>query len=229
MEQSGKGTSIIVQKYGKSAFKFGTSFIECIMQFNIIDKNNYYRMIGKDLQTNDTVNCGVNCGVKLNHTEKLILRLIEEDSSITIKEIAVKLGKTASTIEKAIRRLKNEKNILQRTGSDKSGFWKVIKNNFLIKKQEQSKHTKNDCQNSHVNCDVNYGVNYSVKLNSTEKLIIQLIQEDSSITAKQIAEKLKKTISTIEKAISRLKNEKNMLERIGSDKAGYWKITKYNN
>lgn len=58
MEQSGKGTSVIINKYGKEVFHFGTSYIECIFPFNITDKNKYYMMIGK-------INVPVNVGVKL--------------------------------------------------------------------------------------------------------------------------------------------------------------------
>ena len=127
MEQSGKATSIIVKKYGKDVFNFGTSFIECIMPFNIIDKDKYYRMIGKNSESNEPVNFPVNSSVNLNNTEKNIIELIKSNSSITIKEISIILNKEYSTIRKSIRKLKQEKKIIERIGSDKNGYWKIIK------------------------------------------------------------------------------------------------------
>lgn len=36
MEQSGKGVPTVVAKYGKEVYHFGTSFIQCILPYNII-------------------------------------------------------------------------------------------------------------------------------------------------------------------------------------------------
>ena len=52
-----------------------------------------------------------------------------------------------------------------------------------------------------------------------------MIEENQSITQKEIASKLKTTVRTIERNVNILK-EKEILQRIGTDKAGYWKIIK---
>ena len=70
-------------------------------------------------------NYGVNGGVKLSETQNAILNLLKKDSKQTVEQISVILGKSKSTIEKAIRGLK-EKGFIERVGSDKSGYWKVI-------------------------------------------------------------------------------------------------------
>ncbi len=54
---------------------------------------------------------------------------------------------------------------------------------------------------------------------------IVLILDNNKITADEIAEKLQLTKRSIENYISKLK-EKRYIERVGSDKTGYWKILK---
>ena len=69
--------------------------------------------------------------------------------------------------------------------------------------------------------DENVGVkdkNVSVKDEN-----IQLISENSSITVKELAFASKKTTRTIERHLKQLREE-GILERIGSDKTGIWKI-----
>ncbi len=45
-----------------------------------------------------------------------------------------------------------------------------------------------------------------------------------NITAKEISERLKMSLSTVRRKIKELGNNRK-IERIGSDKTGYWKIT----
>ncbi|MEY3452014.1 MAG: hypothetical protein RL711_1842, partial [Bacteroidota bacterium] len=52
-----------------------------------------------------------------------------------------------------------------------------------------------------------------------------LILDNNKITADEIAGKLQLTKRSIENYISKLK-EKRYIERVGSDKTGYWKILK---
>lgn len=49
------------------------------------------------------------------------------------------------------------------------------------------------------------------------------MKENQNITQKEIASKLKTTVRTIERNVNILK-EKEILQRIGTDKVGYWKI-----
>lgn len=59
-------------------------------------------------------------------TREKIIRLIEENSYITVEELAKKTGLTIKGIEWNIKKLKDE-NILKRIGPDKGGYWKVIR------------------------------------------------------------------------------------------------------
>lgn len=77
-------------------------------------------------QSVSTENVGVNVGVKLSKTEKAVLELIKKDTHITAEQISAALNVSQRTIERALKSLK-EKTILERTGSDKTGEWNVIK------------------------------------------------------------------------------------------------------
>ena len=53
-----------------------------------------------------------------------VLELLAADPHLTIPELAVTLGKSESTIERAIRELR-KLGRLQRVGSRKGGYWEV--------------------------------------------------------------------------------------------------------
>ena len=53
--------------------------------------------------------------------------------------------------------------------------------------------------------------------------LLYLIKQNSKITANEISEQLKVSLSTAKRKIKALK-ERGQIERIGSDKAGYWRI-----
>lgn len=63
---------------------------------------------------------------KANDTVKTILALIEQNPSITYEEMTEKTGKSRRTISRLITELK-EKNIISRVGSDKTGYWEIVK------------------------------------------------------------------------------------------------------
>ena len=63
----------------------------------------------------------------LNQIEKIILRLIKSDPNFTIKEMAVVTSKADKTISRALKNLK-EKGFIERSGSNKIGEWRIIKN-----------------------------------------------------------------------------------------------------
>ncbi len=52
------------------------------------------------------------------------------------------------------------------------------------------------------------------------------MQENNFITQKEIAQKLKTTVRTVERNINLLK-EKEIIQRKGADKNGYWKINSH--
>lgn len=78
---------------------------------------------------NDTVNGKVDT---VNDTVKnqndTVFSLIKQNNKITANEIAIKLGKSLSTVKRRIKDLKDRK-IIERIGSDKTGRWKILKEN----------------------------------------------------------------------------------------------------
>ena len=74
---------------------------------------------------NDPVNEPVNDSVKLEEVERKILKEIENNSNVTRKELAKLLNLSEATIKRKLSNLK-QYNIIERVGSDKTGFWKIL-------------------------------------------------------------------------------------------------------
>ena len=72
---------------------------------------------------------------------------------------------------------------------------------------------------------VNGGVNIGVELSKTEKEVLDCLNEDGGLSAEQIGKKIGKGKRTVERTIKLLK-ERGVIMRVGSDKAGSWKIKK---
>lgn len=88
----------------------------------------------------------------------------------------------------------------------------LLKGNYSLRNREmhiQFKEPLNDTENS--------------KNDTVNDTVFSLIQQDKNITATQISEHLKISLSTTKRKIKELK-EQGIIERIGSDKTGYWKI-----
>ena len=79
--------------------------------------------------------------------------------------------------------------------------------------------------NAPVNAPANAPVNDAINIKGmkTPDAILALIQSNSSITRKELAEKIQKDIRTIGRAIKKLQEQKK-LKRIGSDKTGHWQL-----
>jgi len=67
-----------------------------------------------------------------------------------------------------------------------------------------------------------------IHLNETQLQTLNYIRDNNNITKKQLQEKTKKSKTTIDNTISFLK-EKKLIERIGSNKKGYWQVNDVEN
>ena len=65
--------------------------------------------------------------------------------------------------------------------------------------------------------------NVPVKLNNTERKILDLIKNNPNITQNEISKKIRLAEKTVKSNTSKLK-EKEILKRIGADINGFWKI-----
>jgi len=88
----------------------------------------------------------------------------------------------------------------------------LLKGNYSLKNREM-----------HILAD---SVNDTVKLqiDTVNDTVFSLIKQDKNITANEISERLEISLSTVRRKIKVLRNN-GKIERIGSDKTGYWKIT----
>lgn len=85
-----------------------------------------YEMKGKNVQKNVQKNVPINDYENLTKIEKQILNIILENPQITQVNIAKILKITPKTVQRGIAILKREE-IIERVGSNKKGYWKVIK------------------------------------------------------------------------------------------------------
>ena len=63
----------------------------------------------------------------------------------------------------------------------------------------------------------------NIHLNETQLMILNFIRDNNNITKKQLQEKTSKSKTTVDNTISFLR-EHGLIERIGSNKTGYWKV-----
>lgn len=75
------------------------------------------------------------------------------------------------------------------------------------------------------NRDVVNDVVNDVVINDDEKTVITLIEGNPKITAEQIGDRIAKTSRTAQRLLESLKI-KRIIERVGSNKSGYWSIRK---
>ena len=78
-------------------------------------------------KTNDGINDGINDAANtLSKTDITILALINDKNSITAEELCGKTEFSRPTVERTLKKLKELK-IIERIGSRKTGYWKILK------------------------------------------------------------------------------------------------------
>ena len=91
--------------------------------------------------------------------------------------------------------------------------------------------TVNDTVNDTVSDTVNDTVSATVStlesnpLKPIQNTLLELIQQNPRITIEQMANRTEKSVSTMKRHLKQLQ-ERNLIRREGSDKAGYWKLLK---
>lgn len=120
MDRRGSGFDKIINGTNR-LFDDGQNHVEFFATqtyFSVVIYNANY----KDELQNGTVNGTVNDTV--NDTEKLIIKHISENNEVTIDKLVELCSKSRRTITRNMKLLQ-EKGIIERIGSDKSGCWKV--------------------------------------------------------------------------------------------------------
>ena len=80
-----------------------------------------------------------------------------------------------------------------------------------------------DIDNERINATINSTISANIKLSKTEIEVYKIIKANPHITIPEIVNILKKHKATVSRAIAVLKENK-IIERVGSNKTGHWKI-----
>jgi predicted HTH transcriptional regulator len=134
-----------VEKYGKEVYHFGSSFIQCVLPYNIMDKEKQQRLNGNgaESQINEPQNLEnepqnsenepqnlenepQNNYDDINATTARVLEIIKGNTTATKEDIAQQLKKSASTIKRCISILR-KKGYIEYVGVSKNGCWKILK------------------------------------------------------------------------------------------------------
>lgn len=108
VDHTGHGVPIIIEKYGRGAFEISDNHIIVTIPF--------------DLEVMKSINVGVN----INKNERQIIELILNDPTLTAEKLSIEINKTKRTAERYLKSLQ-EKEYIERSGSNKNGYWKVLK------------------------------------------------------------------------------------------------------
>ena len=110
-ERSGRGVPKIIEACGKNAFEFRENSIVVTISFQSVLEN-----VEQKVEKHE---------VYLTPIRQMILDEMRKNPNITQKELALLIGKSSTTIANHIAFLK-EQGWIERVGSNKSGWWKVI-------------------------------------------------------------------------------------------------------
>lgn len=110
-EKSGRGIPTIIESYGKEAIEIRENSIVIKIPFNWI------KVVGNKV--------GNKIGKKKKSNRDKIIEEIRNNPNVTNKQLSIIIGISETAIENNIRILR-ENNIIERIGSKKTGYWRII-------------------------------------------------------------------------------------------------------
>lgn len=116
VENTGHGIPKIIEKYGKEAFDIHDTYINVIIPFN--------KKVANTMPSGK--NDGKNLSDELTDNEKRILLKLINNPSIPYDTLVVELGISRRTVSRVFVSLV-EKGFIERIGTNKKGYWKIIK------------------------------------------------------------------------------------------------------
>jgi len=150
---------------------------------------------------------------KISLIQEIILQKISNNKHITISELSEKVKINIRNVKNNIAKLKS-KGLIERIGTDKSGYWK-------IKITEQISGQITEQIGGQISGQISGQINDT--LTDRQKEILDILENNPRITRSQLSQKLQINKSAIYKHLDNLKT-KGLIERIGPDKGGYWKV-----
>ena len=165
-------------------------------------KNRFLHIRAKDFLEIKEKNVTVNYGKVTANNKNITQNVTENDKNITVKDETVTRNTKKATV--------NNKNITRNVTVNNKNVTQKDKNVTV----NHGKITVND---------KNVTLNITVKLTQTQKKILNMIKENSCITQNEIASKLNIARETVNRNMKKLQQEK-IIQRLGADKNGSWKI-----
>lgn len=120
IENIGSGVLRILDAYDKSCFKFMEHFLRVSFKY----KENPFEY-ENNTPKNGAISGVINDVKNINNNEQIIINIIIENPNISQKEISDISKIPSRTVQRLISSLKSKK-IIERVGSNKSGYWKVL-------------------------------------------------------------------------------------------------------
>ncbi len=118
----------MVEKIGSGIRRMREQMKEYGLENPIIETNeHWFTIIFKRTISNNVTRLGVKLGVKLGVNQVRIIKQINENKYITADKLSKILSISTTAVENNLKKLKNM-NYIRRVGSDKSGYWEIIKN-----------------------------------------------------------------------------------------------------
>lgn len=120
-ERIGRGVPTILNSYGEKAFEFANNWIQVTIPFNFINAVDYQikkKVVNKSGE--EVVN------KLLNKTQLSIIKSIRNNPNITIAELSQETGLGHTAIQNNLNKMQ-DMTIIERIGSRKNGYWKVLK------------------------------------------------------------------------------------------------------
>ena len=114
-EKSGRGVPKIIEMYGKEAFTFRENSIVVTIPFQKI--NTTPKNVGNKVRNKEGL---------LNPRRQTIIKEIRDNANVTAKELSRILKISETAVENNLSFLK-QNNYIERVGSKKAGYWKVLK------------------------------------------------------------------------------------------------------
>ena len=119
-ERTGRGVPTILNSYGEKAFEFSNNWIQVTIPFNFINAVDY--QIEKKV-VNKSGEKMVN--KLLNKSQLSIIKAIRNNPNITISELEKETGLGHTAIQNNLNKMQ-ELSVIERVGSRKTGYWKVL-------------------------------------------------------------------------------------------------------
>ncbi len=153
-------------------------------------------------------------------TRKRILDCLRAEPELTRRELAERIGVTPDGIKYHLRKLKADSTI-RRVGSDRAGRWIVA--DRPADDRETSEEESED--NPEPATTQNTITTTQISADTTQEGILSFLRAEPDLTRRELAERIGITPDGIKYQLGKLKAA-GAIRRVGSDRAGRWKVVK---